>query len=251
MNVRRIAIGVAVGVVLALVPALVFGQGPGGEVKTESLTYRGVRANAQTDPKNHTMNRNPRVPMWGGCVPSSGKTAALHAGVPKDKIDAFWSLAQRRVGVNGTSPTMLAEMLYATMPDEKWISYVGNDPSVADRLSDKGYLLGGTMAFGDPALYGNQRIAHMVNWNHFSKADNLACVEDNNDKPGIHRWMPYAEGVRRMFDGGQGWVFAFTRLPLNAKASLLILSAALLFFAAGMLIAALAGWFSLRPTRVT
>lgn len=236
-------------VALLLVPALAQAQTPnfGGEERTESLTYKGVRANAQTKPENHTRNRNPNIPGWGGCVPSSVRTAALHAGIPRDQIDHFWEIAQREVGVGGTDPQMLASMLRRAFPDEKWVSYVGSDPAevrrVYDELSAKGYLVCSTMAWGAPELYGNRRIAHMVSDPHFSTKDDLACVEDNNDPPGVYRWMPSSERLKRALGGGQAWLFAFTRLPPAVQGSavvvLLLIAAALFFFAASLV---LAGW---------
>jgi hypothetical protein len=62
----------------------------------------------------------------------------------------------------------------------------------------------------------------MVNVNHFSSDDDLACVEDNNDPPGVYRWMPAKEYLARCMSGGQGWVFAFTRLPVVVQVPALI-----------------------------
>lgn len=95
-------------------------------------------------------------------------------------------------------------------------------------------------------LYGNRKIAHWVNYNHISKSDNLVCVEDNNDPPGVHRWMPYAEGIRRIVEGGN-WVFAFRNLPAAAQVACFVLAATLLILASAL---ALAGWTLLRPARL-
>lgn len=227
---------------LLLAPSPAFGQAR--EEKTNSLTYHGVEANAQTLPENHTMNRNPSVPGWGGCVPSSARTAALHAGIPRDQIDHFWEIAQRKVGVGGTGPELLASMLYeAYGKDEPWISYLSSNPDevrdTLDKLSAKGYCISGTMGWGDPALYGNRRIAHMVNVVHFSSDDDLACVEDNNDPPGVFRWMLSGEYVARCVSGGQAWLHAFTRehpIVTAAVASLLLFATALLLLASSLLL---------------
>lgn len=229
-----------VAAILAFVPILARGQTPdfGGEEKTESLTYNGVRANAQTKPENHTRNRNPNVPGWGGCVPSSVRTAALHAGIPRDQIDKFWAIAQRRVGVGGTDPNLLAEMLrQAFPPSEGWISYTGADPAevqrVYDKLSAKGYLVCSTMGWG--AAYRG-KIAHMVSDPHYSSKDGVAAVEDNNDPPGVYRWMPAKERLARAMSGGQAWLFAFTRQPPSVLVDQLALGAAFAALAAAVVV---------------
>jgi len=62
----------------------------------------------------------------------------------------------------------------------------------------------------------------------------LACVVDNND-PGVYHWMPATEFARRWIDGGEGWAFAWSRLPLVAKVSLIIIASALLLLASAAL----------------
>lgn len=248
MSLRRILLASAVGTALLLVPMLAFGQSGdfGGEERTESLTYKGVTANARTRPENHTLNRNPRVPGWGGCVPSSVRTAALHAGVPAEDVERFWQIALERVGRGGTDPNLLAEMLREGMPNEKWTNYLDSDPesmrAALDRLSAEGHCIAGTMGWGE--LYGpGRKIAHYVNVDHFSTADDLACVEDNNDPAGVYRWMPSGEYLARCVQGG-GWIFALSRLPFVAQvvfvAVPLALAAALLILASSLLVARLA-----------
>jgi len=199
--------------IIALAPCRLWAQTPnfGGEEKTRSLTYRGVTANAQTDPANHTRNRHPTNPRWGGCVPSSVRTAALYAGIPADEIEKFWEIAQREVGTNGTHPQMLENMVRRAFPNRKWVSYVGTNPDEVERvynqLSSQGFLVNSTMGWGE--LYGQQIIAHMVSDPHFSTKDGYACVEDNNDEPGVYRWMPAKERLARAMSGGQAWLFAF------------------------------------------
>lgn len=231
---------------LLLTPTLASGQnfGPANEEKTDSLTYRGVEANAQTRPENHTMNRNPRLPGWGGCVPSSVRTAALHAGIPRDQIDHFWAIAQERVGVGGTGPELLAQMVREAFPGEKWTSYLGSNPAdvrrVLDTLSGQGHVLSATMGWGE--LYGpGRRIAHYVNVDHFSSEDDLACVEDNNDPAGVYRWMPSSEYLARCLSGGQAWIFSFERLPVVVQLAALFLFAATILLLASSL--ALLGWW--------
>jgi len=65
-------------------------------------------------------------------------------------------------------------------------------------------------------------------------------VVDNND-PGVYHWMPAAEFLRRWYDGGEGWAFAWSRLPAAVRLglSVLIVAAAVLLLAAA--IAALGG----------
>lgn len=248
MRLPRILIASALGTAVVLLPLLAFGQSGdfGGEERTESLTYHGVRANALTRPEDHTRNQNPRVPGWGGCVPSSVRTAALHAGVPAADVERFWRIALERVGRGGTDPNLLAEMLKEGMPRETWTNYLDHDPetmrAALDRLSAEGHCIAGTMGWGE--LYGpGRRIAHFVNVDHFSSADDLACVEDNNDPAGVFRWMPSGEYLARCVEGG-AWIFAFSRLPFVAQVVLvavpLALAAALLILASSLLVARLA-----------
>lgn len=238
---------------LLLAPAVAFGQAR--EEKTNSLTYHGVDANAQTDPANHTMNRHPTIRGWGGCCPSSVRTAALHAGLDPDKIDHFWEIAQRKVGVGGTNPELLAVMLYEAFgEDEPWVSFLSSNPDevrdTLDKLSARGICIAGTMGWGAPELYGNQRISHMVDVPHFSTADDLACVEDNNDPPGVYRWMTSSEYLARCIAGGQAWIFAFTREhPAIAVASgvLLLFAASILLLAASLALLGLLTATTSRP----
>jgi|GEM_PF-2793635 len=229
-------------------PGVTWAQTPnfGGEQKTSSLTYRGVTANAQTLPENHTMNRHPTNPQWGGCVPSSVKTAALYAGIPRDEIDKFWAIAQQEVGVNGTHPQMLENMVRRAFPHRKWVSYVGTNPDeverVYDRLSGQGLLVCSTMGWGE--LYGQRLIAHMVSDPHYSSKDGVACVEDNNDDPGIYRWMPAKERLARAMSGGQAWLFAFVEQASAATAAavVVIIAATAAVIAIIVVSAATAAW---------
>lgn len=104
------------GLVIAAVLALALtahGQTPDrrGEVVTREPTYGGEVASAPIPPSMHTRNVNPGHPGWGGCVPSSVRTNALYQGVPREDVDRFWETAKRRVGVSGTGPDLLIDMV--------------------------------------------------------------------------------------------------------------------------------------------
>lgn len=177
------------------------------EVRTAVPEYDGTRANAPVPPSMHTHNVNPGHPGWGGCVPSSVRTAALYHGVPAEQVDAFWHLAQRRVGVGGTNPQLLAEMLRTTMPEEKYYEYIGVDADrVLNAISAKGALACSTMNTGDQ--YRSKRIHHWVNVAHYASGGR-ACFVDNND-PGFFHWLDAGVFARRTLDP-QAWIFCFTR----------------------------------------
>lgn len=177
------------------------------EVRTAVPEYDGTKANAPVPASMHTWNHNPRLPMWGGCVPSSVRTAALYHGVPAENVDEFWHLAQQRVGIGGTNPQLLAEMLRMTMPEEKYYEYIGVDADrVLNAISAKGALACSTMNTGDQ--YRGKRIHHWVNVAHY-ETGKRACFVDNND-PGFFHWLDASVFSRRTLDP-QAWIFAFTR----------------------------------------
>lgn len=197
---------------LLALPTFALGQ---TEVRTDKPEYQGTRANAPVPPSMHTRNHNPNMPGWGGCVPSSVRTAALYAGVPRHQVDAFWAEAQRRVGHGGTNPQLLADMLRRTMPDEKYYSYLGPESDrVLSALSARGVVICSTMNTGD--LYGGRPIHHWVNPIHY-ESGGKACYVDNND-PGFYHWLPASTFARRALDGGQAWIFCFTRMARAAVA---------------------------------
>ncbi|MHC5544297.1 hypothetical protein ACYOEI_39215, partial [Singulisphaera rosea] len=170
---------------------------------------------------------------WGlDQLKARARESIEHSGIPRDQVDAYWALAQRRVGVGGTDPGLQASMLHESMPDQNWISYVGPDEGALERLSASGRLVCSTMSWGE--LYGNRLIAHWVNVNHINRRQNLACFEDNNDPPGVYRWTTATEFFKRAYYGGQAWVFAFEQKARTLAASshyLIILAAALLLLA--------------------
>lgn len=208
MSRRAIAL---LAVVLACAPAAAQTPDFGGEVAVRTLD--GLRVNARTDPANHTRNRNALTndPMWGGCAPSSVRTALLYSGVDPVEVERFWQLAQRRIGRGGTSPDMMGQMLREIFGDRlKWVSYVGYDTSILDDWSAKGYLLCGTMAWG--RQYRQQIIAHMVNYPHVARGEKCV-IEDNNDEASLWRIVPDVEAYARWKGNGPGWVLAITQLP--------------------------------------
>jgi hypothetical protein len=246
MRLRFYALLILVVSVLTVWGGLAFGQGLDGrrEQVTRAPEYRGTRANAPVPPEMHTANKNAitRDPMWGGCVPSSTRTAALFAGVPRALIDAYWDLAQRTVGRAGTGPDLQADMLQRTMPHEPWTQYIGPEPLRAlAEMSSKGYAMCSTMSWGD--MYQGM-IHHWVTPIHFDPAADLACFIDNND-PGQYHWTTAREFAARAVDNGIAWVFAFTRAHPAATATLAIAAAILLLASATAVVLALVGCFTL------
>lgn len=183
-----------------------------GEVVTRVPEYAGERASAPIPPQFHTRNVNPGHPGWGGCVPSSLRTNALYQGVPREDVDRFWELAKRRVGVTGTGPDLLIDLVRQGMPRERYLSSLEDNPAVLDHLSRAGYPIGSTMGWGQGY---NGRISHMISLVHFRQGGR-ACVVDSNF-PGEYHWMPAAEYTARWRANGH-WAFILTRLPQWAAA---------------------------------
>lgn len=213
-----------------------------GEVAVDQPVYQGTRASAPIPPRFHIRNEGGSDGA-GLCVISSILCNGQYQGVPglnvadsqgrAGKGSTLWRTAKNRPG--GYSPDKLQRLLDRTLPEEKWASYVGRDTSILDRLSSQGYPIGATMNTGH--LYRYMPIHHMISLVHYRQGQ-LACVVDNND-PGKYHWMPAREFDRRWIDGGTGWAFVWTRLPLAAKVGtliavpILILSAALFLVGLG------------------
>ena len=194
--------------------------------------FRGVPANAPLPAEMHLRN-TVGTDGAGLCVPSSLTINGRYQAVPG--IESILELARQRPG--GYSPDKLAALLRETVPDEKYASYVGTDPSVLAKLSAEGYPIGATMNTG--ALYGYRPIHHMISLAHFDPKANLACVVDNN-QPGVFNWMRASEFGRRWIDGGTGWAFVWLRRAKREGrelAALVIVVAALAF----------ASWRASRP----
>jgi len=99
------------------------------------------------------------------------------------------------------------------------------------------------------ALYGYQRINHMISLIHY-RTGGTACVVDNND-PGRYHWMPAAEFLRRLMDHGEGWVFAWSRLPAGVRAAVkaAVLAAAVLLLAGAAALSCITVLFLPEPIR--
>lgn len=204
-----------------LFPASTFAQTPDrrGELVTDTPTYQGRTASAPIPARLHVRNEGGSDGA-GLCVISSILCDGMFQAVPglespghdeasgqsaPGKGSGLWRAAKGARG--GYSPDKLASLVNRIMPGEDWASYVGTDPSILDRLSRMGYAIGVTMNTG--ALYGYRPIHHMVSLVHF-RADDFACVVDNND-PGKFHWMPADEFLRRWIDGGTGWAWIWLR----------------------------------------
>jgi hypothetical protein len=180
-----------------------------GEIALTVPEYRGVRATAPIPPSMHVRNEG-GIDGAGLCVIASILANGQYQGVPGlegGTASTLWRTAKRRPG--GYSPDKLERLVSQVLPDEKWASYVGRDPSILDKLSRQGYPIGATMNTG--ALYGYRRIHHMISLIHYRTGE-WASVVDNND-PGKYHWMPAAEFARRWVDGAYGWAWIWTRLP--------------------------------------
>jgi hypothetical protein len=211
-----------------------------GEIAIPEPAYQGVRASAPIPVELHVRNEGGSNGA-GLCVISSVLSAGMAQGVPgldipgldeasggqkPGKGSKLWLAAKARKG--GYSPDKLASLLKEVMPREKWVSYVGTDPSEIEKLTKAGYRVCATMNTG--AQYGYRHIAHMVNDIHY-ETNGWACVVDNND-PGMYHWMPAAERDRRLKDHGTLWAFAWLRKTAKVARqplSLIVIAAALLF----------------------
>jgi hypothetical protein len=210
------------------------GQEPDGrgEVALREPAYRGTKASAPIPPELHLKNEGGSDGS-GLCVIASVLINGRYQRVPGlegGKDSELWRTAKGRPG--GYYPEKLEKLLQEVMPDEKWTSYTGDDPTVLDTLSRMGLPIGATMNTG--ALYQYQPIHHMISLIEY-RTGGLACVVDNND-PGVYHWMPAAEFARRWIDGGEGWAFAWSRVPTAVQVSVIILSSALLFLASAVLV---------------
>jgi hypothetical protein len=233
---------------LLLCPTIVSGQTPDrrGEVAIPEPVYRGVRASAPIPVELHVRNEGGSNGA-GLCVISSVLSAGMAQGVPGLEVAGYdeaskgqkpgkgsllWRTAKSRKG--GYSPQKLADLLNEVMPGEKWVSYVGTDPTEIEKLTKAGYRVCATMNTGQQ--YGYKHIAHMVNDIHY-ETNGWSCVVDNND-PGMFHWMPAAERDRRLKDGGTLWAFAWLRKTSEVvrRPLTLILIASALFFAGGAIV---------------
>jgi hypothetical protein len=206
----------ALALLLLAIPAMAHAQAV--EHPTRVPSYRGTPANAPIPPAMHWRNEGGSDGA-GLCVISSLKINGNYQGVPD--LDELWRVAKSRPG--GYSPTKLEDLLAQVMPDEKWASYVGTDPTVLHRLSGMGYPIGSTMNTGE--LYNYGRIHHMISLVHFDRERDLACVVDNN-QPGIYSWMTTREYLSRWVDGGTGWAFVWLRkLPADFESLAVLLLA--------------------------
>jgi hypothetical protein len=241
-----------------------------GEIVLDVPVYHGVRANAAV-PGDQQFRNEGGSDGSGLCVIASvtidgafqrlagfviGRDAAAKILAP---FPPLWAEAKKRPG--GYYPKKLEDLVNEVLPDEKWTSYTERDPAAFDKIlhavSATGRPIGATMNTG--ALYKYQPIHHMVSLIHYqSGAD--ACVVDNNDPAVVvdgvlkhkYHWMPAAEFLRRTFDGGEGWAFVWSRLPLVARVagvSILVLAAALLVAAAAALTSAFAVLLIPEPQR--
>lgn len=151
----------------------------------------------------------------GLCVIASMKTAGNVQGLA-DEVAALWEAAKRLPG--GYSPQKLERLVADVAPSLKYVSYVGTDTEVVERLVRSGRPVGTTMNTG--RLYGYRPIHHMVTTVHLD--DRVAALIDNN-KPEVTVWIPRAEYDRRFVDGPSGWAFAWEALPIAARLSLPLL----------------------------
>lgn len=234
--------------ILISLPTCVSGQVPDrrGEVAVPVPSYRGVNASAPIPVELHVRNEGGSDGA-GLCVISSVLSAGMAQGVPglnvsgldeasgqnkPGKGSLLWRTAKARKG--GYSPDKLAALLNEVMPGEKWVSYVGTDPSEIEKLTKAGFRVCATMNTGQQ--YGYRHIAHMVNDCHY-ETNGWSCVVDNND-PGMFHWMPTTERDRRLKDGGTLWAFAWLRKrkPIGTRSLTLILVASALCYVGGAVV---------------
>jgi hypothetical protein len=208
-------------------PGLLWAQAPGNrEMITAEPAYHGSPASAPIPSKYHVRNEGGSDGA-GLCVISSVLANGMYQGVPgldrpgndeasgtqmPGKGSALWQGAKRAPG--GYSDDKLEALVKRTVPGEPYASHLGTDPSVLDRLSREGYPIGVTMNTGE--LYNGHPIHHMVSLLHY-RSGGAACFMDNNDRPGVYRWISASAFARRWIDGGVGWAWIWTRLPATAR----------------------------------
>ncbi len=240
---------------LVFLLAFVVGQEPDrrGEVALPVPVYQGTEADAPIPKELHFRNEGGSDGS-GLCVIASVVINGAYQHVPGLELlknSPLWLAAKRRPG--GYYPGKLDKLVGEVMPGEPWVGYSDSDPaklSIAmDTISRSGRPMGATMNTG--ALYHYAPIHHMISLVHYRTGE-LACVVDNND-PGLYHWMPATEFLKRLMDGGEGWVFSWSRLPLVVKlgVSLVIAAAALLLLAAAGLVFSAAIVVLLPPMEAT
>ncbi len=184
------------------------------ELEVDAPAYGGVRASSPIADANRIQNEGGSDGA-GLCVIASLVQNGQQQGVPMcqgGKDSALWRYAKSRPG--GYSPGKLEAALDAIDPDEKWFSYLGTDLNVLRSVLAMGYPVGITYSWGD--VYG-RRIHHMVSGENDTSG--YAMVADNNRSapPFVntpkHTVMTQAEFEARAFDGGQYWLFGWTRKP--------------------------------------
>lgn len=229
---------------LVILVALVVGQTPDdhGEIALPVPTYQGTTANAPIPKELHFRNEGGSDGS-GLCVIASVVINGAYQRIPGLtllKDSPLWKAAKQKPG--GYYPKKLDDLITEVMPTEEWVGYSDRDPAKLDTilhtLSASGRAIGATMNTG--ALYKYAPIHHMISLVHY-ESGKLACVVDNND-PGLYHWMPASEFLKRLMDGGEGWAFAWSRMPLVVKIgiSILVAAAALLLLASAALVSAAA-----------
>lgn len=198
----------------------------------------GAVASAPVQPRHHVRNEGGSDGA-GLCVISSILANGMYQGVPgfsrtghdewtsedaPGKGSALWLAAKAAPG--GYSPEKLQKLVDRVVPGERYASHVGTDPEVLDRLSRDGYPIAVTMNTGE--LYQNKPIHHFVSLLHY-RTDGAACFMDNNDKPGVYRWLSANTFGRRTLDGGVLWAWIWTRKPpAGGQTAFILLAAALI-----------------------
>lgn len=205
---------------LLAAPIVVRAQAPDqpdrrGEAVLSQPVYQGERASAPIPPAQHIRNEGGSDGQ-GLCVLASIIANGMYQGVQAllgGKDSALWRHGKSNPG--GYHESKLEAAIARTVPGERYLSYLGPDTTVLDRLSQRGYPIGATMNTG--RNYGYRRIAHMISLLHYREGG-LACVLDNNFI-GKYSWMPAAEFARRWKDGNTGWAFIWTRQPPSPNPS--------------------------------
>lgn len=207
------------------------------EIVTHQPAHRGEVASAPVQPHHHVRNEGGSDGA-GLCVISSILANGMYQGVPgfdqsgydewtesskPGKGSALWRAAKKAPG--GYSPEKLQRLVDRVVPGEKYASHVGTDPEVLDRLSRDGYPIAVTMNTGE--LYQGKPIHHFVSLLHY-RSDGAACFMDNNDKPGVYRWLAARTFAGRSIDGGVLWAWIWTRKAPSGSQGVLILLAAVL-----------------------
>lgn len=186
----------------------------------------GRSAAVPIEPKHHIRNTG-GSDKAGLCVGTSIAVCFNNDGA---YVEAQKLLAYLRQRPGGSYPEKLERDFATLFPDVEYVSIVGTDYTIPERLIDAGIPFGMTMGYDDNIYGRGKEVQHMVTWIDFDHDADLACYIDNN-APGKYQWCSIAEAKRKaQGTNGHYWLFAVRpkRWIRMAKAGLPSLGAVVL-----------------------